>query len=437
MRSFTIVLFILQLNLFCCKERYNPLSDFILHEAGIPNTSFNKDKNGQPTNPTISSTSTPPSNKRDYVASQFPTLKPITRTSSSIVTPTSTEKVVTPSRRDYVAPQYPTKSPTPSTMSPPVQSPTQKSTNITPIPKRDYVSPNFPTLKPIQQNKDTPGKVKDLVNFYDSKTNQGNSFPSKGPSYSSIAQGSVNPRPMTNTKPGSYSAIVSGTPQVTTSGPHLKPSTTGKKPDARPVSPTTKPTSKLPSSIVVGSNNKNQGQATASDEELQLLSEQLLKKDTNNAAKYIKINYQEKTTSQSKDDKAPLPLLNISPEAWNIPTIQKFVPLLDNYERDTLLNEYVTAQERNEENAFLDVVMTTPVFRHLMGFLKDKGYVTPDPRQQREFIKQIWFGLYSRGKGKISLHNWVYFSKEEAANRANYLGYLKYSEFGDVSMTHD
>lgn len=37
-------------------------------------------------------------------------------------------------------------------------------------------------------------------------------------------------------------------------------------------------------------------------------------------------------------------LLTISPEAWNIPTIQKFVPLLDNYERDTLVNEYVTPQ---------------------------------------------------------------------------------------------
>lgn len=30
------------------------------------------------------------------------------------------------------------------------------------------------------------------------------------------------------------------------------------------------------------------------------------------------------------------------------------------------------------------------------------GYVSPDPKQQRDYLKQMWFGLYSRGKGKIS-----------------------------------
>lgn len=37
-------------------------------------------------------------------------------------------------------------------------------------------------------------------------------------------------------------------------------------------------------------------------------------------------------------------LITVNPEVWNIPTIQKFVPLLDNYERDTLVNEHVTPQ---------------------------------------------------------------------------------------------
>ncbi|KAI8438614.1 hypothetical protein MSG28_011052 [Choristoneura fumiferana] len=111
--------------------------------------------------------------------------------------------------------------------------------------------------------------------------------------------------------------------------------------------------------------------------------------------------------------------------------------------KDTLVNEYVTPQERNEENAFMDTIMSTAVIR----------YVTPDPRQQRDFLKQLWFGLYSRGKGKISssgfehifvselkngdvlgLHNWIFFAREEAANRVNYLGYLKYVQLNDKGV---
>lgn len=40
-------------------------------------------------------------------------------------------------------------------------------------------------------------------------------------------------------------------------------------------------------------------------------------------------------------------LLTVAPEVWNISTIQKFTPLLDNYVRDTLVNEYVTAMVNN------------------------------------------------------------------------------------------
>lgn len=40
-------------------------------------------------------------------------------------------------------------------------------------------------------------------------------------------------------------------------------------------------------------------------------------------------------------------LMTVSPAAWNIPTIQKLIPLLDNYEKDTLVNEHVTPQVFN------------------------------------------------------------------------------------------
>ncbi|XP_028156226.1 poly(U)-specific endoribonuclease homolog [Ostrinia furnacalis] len=462
------------------KQRYNTNTDFLLHEAGTVQ--------GSPTVP-----------KRDYVApvrnpstkkEDFPPLGSTTHTQTTVTTarslPSTLSTRVTQSsgKRDYVAPNNPSLSTTtkkrddfPSlgttsftqttmrTLTSPIPNRVTQSNN-----RRDYVAPNFPPLSSSTNAQSGTGKVKDLVNFYDSKSTPQNG-PQKVPSYSSILQQGNNPNsgstakvlpvtqstpkmiPTQTPKPLSFSSVVAGSnrPAAVSSSTTNRPSTMGiintqSKPGNNQAS--NRP-AVLPSTLA---NNNNQGSSGSkpTDTELQTLTEELLKRDVNNAAKYVTVNYQEKTTSQSTDDKAPLPLLTVAPEAWNIPTIQKFVPLLDNYERDTLVNEHVTPQERNEENAFMDAIMATSVIRHLMNFLKDKGYVSPDPRQQRDFLKQLWFGLYSRGKGKLSssgfehsfvselkngqvsgLHNWIYFSKEEQANRLNYLGYLKYTQLND------
>ncbi|GBP28131.1 Poly(U)-specific endoribonuclease homolog [Eumeta japonica] len=380
-----------------------------------------------------------------------------------------------------------------------------------PTSKPGLVNPQFPPLGNPSQSSATQniqgGHVKDLVNQFNNRDspNGPTLSPNKPLSYKDILQGSsknqqntpispgnqpqtastvkvtspVTPPPSTfpavpTTKPPSFSSVAAGNSKpsspslphstklfstITTPRPSTPVQGTTKAPSSSVASrnPTTnRPTSPVLPSTIVNQSNRN-GQNTNSNEptdvELQNLSEELLRKDTNNAARYVTVNYQAKTTSQDKADKAPSPLLTVSNAAWNIPTIQKFIPLLDNYERDTLVNEYVTPQERNEEIAFMDVIMATNVMRHLMNFLKDKGYVSPDPKLQRDFLKQLWFGLYSRGKGKISssgfehvfvselkngevsgLHNWIYFAKEEAANRVNYLGYLKYSELNDKGV---
>ncbi|XP_063375635.1 endoribonuclease CG2145-like [Cydia amplana] len=435
-------------------RRYNQNSDFLLHEA----TGSLQYQGQTQTN----------SDKRDYVAPSFSSQSPSStshQTTANTATSPKRDFVNPTGKRDYVSPS------TFSTQSLGTSQHTTAKPSST-APRRDFVNPKFTTPKPLdnsQHHQKRPGQVQDLVNFFDSKSNNGVVTP-KPPSYSSILQGTTKQgstvtvwggtkvnQPVTDATPKlppgqttkSYSSILSGSNAQST----LKPSTKPSFSISRVTSPTPRPVSpQLPSAIL--NNNKNNNQPSSSngpsDAELQSLSEELLRKDTNNAAKYVTINYQEKTTSQSTEDKAPLPLLTVSQAAWNIPTIQKFVPLLDNYERDTLVNEYVTPQERNEENAFMDVIMSTTVIRHMMNFLKEKGYVTPDPRQQRDFLKQLWFGLYSRGKGKISssgfehifvselrngevlgLHNWIYFAKEEAANRVNYLGYLKYLPIGD------
>ncbi|XP_023947889.2 endoribonuclease CG2145 [Bicyclus anynana] len=446
-------------------KRYNPSSDFLLHEAGGVAPNLKNDYAAQfPSLPSAnpspnvnvnSAITTKPqsSGKRDYVAPQRSTNSPTSSTPSKptalVTNPTSPNSP----KRDYVAPQWPTLKPVGST---------QKQGNAwtTPMPstapKRDYVAPNFPSMK--QENNQNAGKVKDLINFYDSKSPSGTT---SRPSYSSILNGQKDNQipsskatqsPGNTPKPLSFSSVASG-PKNPNSGVPLTTITTPRT-SSKPSYSNRNQFNNRPSSPVLPSSLANNNQVTNSNEptdtELQTVSEELLRKDVNNAARYITVNYQTKTTSQSKDDKAPSPLLVISPDVWNIPTVQQFLPLLDNYERDTLINEHVTPQERTEENNFIDAIMATSVIRHLMNFLKDKGYVSPDPKQQRDFLKQIWFGLYSRGKGKISssgfehifvselkngevsgLHNWLYFSKEEVANRINYLGYLKYVEFND------
>lgn len=197
--------------------------------------------------------------------------------------------------------------------------------------KRDYVASPI-TQKP--QSTSLPhhtnaGKVQDLINFYDNKNNNNNG--QNIPSYSSILRGNNNRGVTTvnlpSTKPP-VSPSVQNNPTVSTPKP-LSFSAVVAGPNKQP-SPATIPTSKpstksppnsqpqttlpgfpvLPSSILNQNrkNNNNQNNANGpTDAELQTLSEELLRKDTNNAAKYLTINYQEKTTSQSKVDNAALP----------------------------------------------------------------------------------------------------------------------------------
>lgn len=480
------------------QQNYNPSVDFLNHEtSGNPSTP-NKDYLSQfpPLNSPPGSTNRPnsPSSspKRDYVAPQFSPLN-----SPTLVNAANTGQqngITSPPKRDYVAPNFPSpNTPAPNNNKlfgefPPLNSPSLVNNankfhnGVTAPPKRDYVAPHLPSTPapnnkqngpgqppkrdyvaphlPSYDNNDNTGqrnKVKDLVNFYDNKAKDTN-IPNNTPSYSSVVtRAPQTPSTGTTSKTPSFSAVVSGGNKPPNSNsnvpiPNSKPPTyVPTNPANKPAVNPSKPNLVLPTDLVQNHKNKNTGTDNGpTDTELQVLSEELLRKDINNAAKFITINHQEKTTSQSKDDKASLPLLTVSDDAWNIPTIKKIIPLLDNYERDTLVNEHVTPQERNEEIAFMDSIMSTTVIRHLMTFLKEKGYVTPDPKQQRDFLKQLWFNLYSRGKGKISssgfehvfvselkngeisgLHNWIYFSKEETANRVNYLGYLKYVQLND------
>lgn len=125
--------------------------------------------------------------------------------------------------------------------------------------------------------------------------------------------------------------------------------------------------------------------------------------------------------------------------------------IFNNYELDSFVNEYVTPNEKKEENEFLDAVLATSVMRYAMNFLQQKGIADPDSAKHREFLKTIWFNTYSRGQGKIGssgfehvfltelkngtlngLHNWVYFYEEEKQGNLDYKGYMKKLPLGTV-----
>ncbi|KAL1512551.1 hypothetical protein ABEB36_002131 [Hypothenemus hampei] len=197
----------------------------------------------------------------------------------------------------------------------------------------------------------------------------------------------------------------------------------------------------------------NNQDSTVSDDELREFSENLLKKDSNNAMKYVKLNVQGKTSSRSSQDEAPLPLMKIEEGAFRIPSIEKLILLYNNYFLDVMQNEVYTGQERIEENNFLDIIVTTPVMQFTRSFLVQKGKIGKDPREFKDLLRLIWFNMYSRGNGRIGssgfehvfigeiknnqvsgLHNWVYFNEEESQGRANYLGYMNKVDLGDVRI---
>lgn len=142
----------------------------------------------------------------------------------------------------------------------------------------------------------------------------------------------------------------------------------------------------------------------------------------------------------------------VKDEAYELPTIKAVVALHDNYELDVRKKEEVTPEERREENELLDEFLKTEILVSAMKFLADKGYVPNDEYEFKDALRRIWFSQFKRIDGDasssgfetvflaeqfdkeiIGLHNWIYFAKQEAAKKANYLGYIKQSTIGDVS----
>lgn len=210
---------------------------------------------------------------RDFVNPNYKPNQPInpaTTSKAPIATSVLDQKSSQPSR-DFVNPNFkPNVSPisTPASSSSSTPSSVSLSQILKPGPpqptgSRDYVNTNikprdpFPALRPSNQG----GRE---------------SFPALGPAQSAAGRPASSGPSYAGAAAGGATTSRSLTAQVGGLAPGVVPG----------------PSTKAP-------------QSGSSDSQLREFSEQLLRKDVNNAAKYITLNLQSKTTSQSKIDVAP------------------------------------------------------------------------------------------------------------------------------------
>ena len=145
--------------------------------------------------------------------------------------------------------------------------------------------------------------------------------------------------------------------------------------------------------------------------------------------------------------------MTVKNEAYELPTIKALLALHDNYELDVKNKDEVTPEERRENDELLDKIYETEIMTTAMKFLSDKEYVATDKYEQKNTLKDIWFSRFLNVGGEpsssgfetvflaeqmdneiIGLHNWIYFAKQEAAKKANYLGYTQQTSLGNVSI---
>ncbi|XP_056371142.1 uridylate-specific endoribonuclease [Oenanthe melanoleuca] len=183
--------------------------------------------------------------------------------------------------------------------------------------------------------------------------------------------------------------------------------------------------------------------APITDQELLDLSEQLYELDHNKARPGdIALSPQHRAgpdETGDRRDRSPQPLYKfVNEELFSKPTYASFIKLLDNYQRATGREEEVTAEELREQDRFLQEVMETELMRKLLVFLQGKGLYSSEQEFLQD-LKEMWFGLYSRGdgerdssgfehvfsgevkKGKVSgFHNWIRFYLLEKQELVNY-----------------
>lgn len=190
----------------------------------------------------------------------------------------------------------------------------------------------------------------------------------------------------------------------------------------------------------------------ASFNELSRLFTTLWGSDTNGVN--ITVNYQGRTNSSNKADMAQQPLFRELPKRIRDKrTYKTFFVLLDNYNHRVGQSEDRLQAEKNEENEFLDAILSTTVMAKTHDFLKRKGLVSSAKAGFKNKLREMWFNTYTRSKGVqdtsgfehvfvgelkhgsvTGLHSWLQFYNEERHNRLNYMGWIYKKKHGILGL---
>lgn len=140
------------------------------------------------------------------------------------------------------------------------------------------------------------------------------------------------------------------------------------------------------------------------DADLLVLGQLLLNQDDSNVAGRYELDPQCHTNQGNQNDCSPLPLFkSVDPAVLDLPVYKKLAKLYDNYNKKPEIVEDHTEEEQEEENEFLDEVLSSQLMNTTFHFLSERGAFTGSWSDWGRHCYDTWFGLYDRAK-RDSLH---------------------------------
>ncbi|KPP73912.1 poly(U)-specific endoribonuclease-like, partial [Scleropages formosus] len=146
---------------------------------------------------------------------------------------------------------------------------------------------------------------------------------------------------------------------------------------------------------------------TISDSEIKDLSELLYELDINKASSSeLVIDPQilvPDSETNTQKDLSSRPLFKYVDEAslFSKPTFSALLALLDNYQKQTGQAENFSSAQLAEQDKFLqETISNTGIGRELSTFMLRKGLYGSQSELIQD-LKMMWFGLYTRSKGKM------------------------------------